>query len=298
MDNQSQTSSATVVTQYYPTPLWKFLILSLSTFGLYETYWIYKNWKYIRERDGSNILPLARALFSPIWFYSLAKDIIASSRKQSTVWAIPLAIAYFIVGITWRLPGPYYLIALFNIVLTIPLVLDVNDINIRSGAATSSKARFRIKHTAVAIIGLPLLCLAVSSEFQITPASQVIPGEALPSRVPAFLRESGILVSGERIEFFYSGGFFAYANDGNYITDKRVVSYFKDEGVFYSDHAVYREIEDIDVTYSDNFMDDTRITIHKSDGTDFLLLISSIENQDRAFVNRMLDNWQRLRGWQ
>src|SRR5262249_4420660 len=54
----------------------KFCIFSLVSFGLYELYWFYKNWKYIRNRDHSDIWPFWRALFSPIWCHGLVKDIV------------------------------------------------------------------------------------------------------------------------------------------------------------------------------------------------------------------------------
>src|SRR4051812_24345977 len=44
----------------------KFIIYSICSLGLYNTYWFYKNWRYVRDRDGSNIRPFWRAIFSPI----------------------------------------------------------------------------------------------------------------------------------------------------------------------------------------------------------------------------------------
>ena len=41
--------------RYYPVSTTKLVVLSILTGGLYEIYWFYKNWKWIKQRDGSSI---------------------------------------------------------------------------------------------------------------------------------------------------------------------------------------------------------------------------------------------------
>ena len=36
-------------------PIGRFVFLSLISLGLFEAYWIYRNWRYLKERDGLNI---------------------------------------------------------------------------------------------------------------------------------------------------------------------------------------------------------------------------------------------------
>ena len=43
--------------------------------SLYEAYWIYKNWRYIRERDGLNISPFWRGFFGIFFCHSLLRRI-------------------------------------------------------------------------------------------------------------------------------------------------------------------------------------------------------------------------------
>ncbi len=41
----------------------RLVFLSIASMGLYEAYWVYKNWRYIKERDGLNISPFWRGVF-------------------------------------------------------------------------------------------------------------------------------------------------------------------------------------------------------------------------------------------
>ncbi|MEM9401487.1 MAG: hypothetical protein AAGA44_03230 [Pseudomonadota bacterium] len=49
--------------RFYSTGPFKFTLLYLATFGLYGIYWSYKNWRFIRDRDNSDVLPFIRAFF-------------------------------------------------------------------------------------------------------------------------------------------------------------------------------------------------------------------------------------------
>jgi hypothetical protein len=42
---------------FFPVSITKFLLLSIGTLGLYEIYWFYKNWGFIKARDRSDISP-------------------------------------------------------------------------------------------------------------------------------------------------------------------------------------------------------------------------------------------------
>ena len=36
-------------------PVWRLILMSILTSGIYEAYWIYKNWKFVKMRDGLEI---------------------------------------------------------------------------------------------------------------------------------------------------------------------------------------------------------------------------------------------------
>ena len=42
----------------------KLIVMSTATLGIYELYWFYKNWKLIKQRTESNIMPFWRAFLA------------------------------------------------------------------------------------------------------------------------------------------------------------------------------------------------------------------------------------------
>ncbi len=60
---------------YFATPPIKFVALSLCAFGMYEIYWSYKSWRFAKSRDGTEIMPFWRAVFYPLWHYSLLTEL-------------------------------------------------------------------------------------------------------------------------------------------------------------------------------------------------------------------------------
>ncbi len=53
----------------------RLIFLSIVSLSLYEAYWIYKNWRYIKERDGLNIKPIWRGIFGVFFCHSLLRRI-------------------------------------------------------------------------------------------------------------------------------------------------------------------------------------------------------------------------------
>ena len=56
-------------------PIARFVAMSLVTLGLYEVYWIYRNWRYLSERDNLNIQPFWKGWFGIFYISSLLKTI-------------------------------------------------------------------------------------------------------------------------------------------------------------------------------------------------------------------------------
>ncbi len=72
---QHQQSLATSDPWFLYIPIPRLIFMSLITFGLYAAYWIYKNWKYLKERDGLNIMPFWRGIFGIFFIYGILKEI-------------------------------------------------------------------------------------------------------------------------------------------------------------------------------------------------------------------------------
>jgi len=58
---------------YYPVSVFKFVLLSVATYGFYQMYWAYKNWLWVKEAEGAKVMPLPRAFFAGItnfWLFT------------------------------------------------------------------------------------------------------------------------------------------------------------------------------------------------------------------------------------
>ena len=53
---------------YLYVPISRLIVMSILSCGIYEIYWIYKNWRYLKEPDHRYIKPFWRAWFSAFLF--------------------------------------------------------------------------------------------------------------------------------------------------------------------------------------------------------------------------------------
>ncbi|OGG44153.1 hypothetical protein A2841_00405 [Candidatus Kaiserbacteria bacterium RIFCSPHIGHO2_01_FULL_48_10] len=73
--------------------------MSVATFGIYDIYWFYKNFRAIKEADKSTILPFWRAIFVIIFCYGLFCRITASAIQRGfdkKISAGSLAVLYIV----------------------------------------------------------------------------------------------------------------------------------------------------------------------------------------------------------
>ena len=104
-------------------PVWKFILLTVVTFGIYEIYWFYKNWNFFKEKDKLDISPFWRAVFSFFFIYSLFGRVLKLTKKEgykesfSAGW---LAVFWLIISLLGILPDPYWLISGLSFMPLIP----------------------------------------------------------------------------------------------------------------------------------------------------------------------------------
>lgn len=66
-------------------PVARLVLLSIVSFGIYEAYWIYKNWRYIKEREGLKISPFWRGVFGVFFCHGLLREIHATEESTSLI---------------------------------------------------------------------------------------------------------------------------------------------------------------------------------------------------------------------
>jgi len=154
----------------FPVATHKFIVLSICTFGIYELYWCYQNWKRLKTASGENLSPFWRAFFAPLWGFSLFKRI----RAEAVSAGVPvewnsgaLATFYLVLNMTWRLPDPWWLISFGTLIPMVPVQQAVQRINERH-AALSTEGRndnYSTANVATIVIGGLFLILAVIGTF-------------------------------------------------------------------------------------------------------------------------------------
>lgn len=286
-------------TLYYPVSLLKLASMWILTFGLYSIYWFYKNWWYVKIRDDSSIMPVARGIFNGFWYYplyaELQKDNLSRFEKKHlpVKFIAALCASGFFIASVYANKGSYTLLALFLIiVLILPLANYVNFIN-NKNAAYAHNSRWSFRHYLLATLAIPLLLLTMGSEIGLTPNEAVISGEKVLSHNIKFMQRKGIMNSDDYLIYFYSGAFLNIHDDGNGLTNRHVFSYWKDENnKFNVETALFDEIKEIKTNWSKSWGDDTKIDIIRNDNSKFILFISSSDKKDKTFVKALMDRWK------
>ena len=281
--------------QFHHIAPWKFLVMSVATFGLYEMYWCYRCWQYVERMGSRNIWPIARGIFCSIFFFFLAEEIDNGLRISRTFRSACLALLYIALIVISYLWDPYWMIALAAPLVMMPLVIDVDRLNRHWGVVGKRYSRFGFGHIAITLLGSALLLLATLQGSGLLPSTQVVDGSEVPSRVVKVLGQYELLAENESITYFYAAGYFSFLVDGNYFTENRVVSYWSESGEFYADEADYGSIASIEPHFSEDLYEYTEINVMRNDESEFILYVSAEEERDHLFVDELLARWKEVR---
>jgi hypothetical protein len=108
----------------------KFLILFVLSFGLYSIWWMYKVWRFFKEKDSLDILPVWRAFFSIFFTYSLFDTILKYSLSNGytkSYQSSSLFAGYILSSIVSNfLPDPYWLLGLLSAFFFVPPIEAFN----------------------------------------------------------------------------------------------------------------------------------------------------------------------------
>ena len=149
-------------TPFFVVSVLKLFVLSVCTFGLYEVYWFYKNWRLIKKRENSNIRPVARAIFSIFYCYQCLKrirDFDTSAQIDGPLAAGRLATGWIVATLFQKLPEPFWLISLLAVVFLIPAQIHVNQINSIARPDHHPNRHFSLWNWVVVVCGSACLLL-------------------------------------------------------------------------------------------------------------------------------------------
>lgn len=182
LDDALASIHADVSPPFVAVSITKLVVMSLCTFGLYEVWWFYRNWRLARER-GVDVWPVPRALFAVFFVYALFRAIRdypdAFAPREDRFPAGPLAFGWIVVSLLYRLPDPYWLVSFCAVVFLVPVQMTANRINLAFAPRHDRNARFTVLNWLVIVIGAVVLALTVIGAFMPTPvdpASAPAPG--------------------------------------------------------------------------------------------------------------------------
>jgi len=167
-DYAPRSSDQEVDTPFFSVSLPKLAILGLCTLSLYEIYWFYKNWKLIRAREGSNIMPALRAFFAVFFCYSCFARIRDHGVKvgaRSELGASGLAALWIVLGLLWRLPDPYWWISMLSVVPLLFVQAYANQVNELAVPGHDRNAKFSWLNWIAIVLGGAFLLLAFVGTF-------------------------------------------------------------------------------------------------------------------------------------
>jgi S1-C subfamily serine protease len=162
----------------------KLIVMSLCTFGLYQFYWFYQNWKSIKHREKSGISPFWRAFFIYFFAYSLFKRVRNSSREmniKSSLLAGPLAILFFTLSISHKLPDHYWLISFLSVFCLLPFQILADRINVTSNPEHKINRSFDIANWFGILIGGSFVLYCLYGTFELELKKQEV--EKLPAQL-------------------------------------------------------------------------------------------------------------------
>lgn len=201
--------------QEYPNivPIWKFVLLSILSLGVYQLYWFYTNWKNIKNafaeyKDISPILRTLGAFLIPIfglyWFYKQFNIIQQKSRnihpELIEIVSILIIIAYICIGLLMNLKSPYCYLGIMYFIPFVYIQKELNNVWTKYETKETKIKKITIPEFLIIILGLFIwanqlhLISYISPRYKnvITPVNNM--NEALSSSKNILLDNGDVLI--------------------------------------------------------------------------------------------------------
>ena len=143
----------------------KLALLSLATFGLYQGYWFYENWRRTRDHEGSTIAPLFRGIFAPMFAYPLF-----ARRAEAAGVPAPWAPSTLALLYTATLPVPLSLAFLGAFLPLLRAQQTAAELNVEMGLPAHPWAQISPLHWIAIVAGLALQALIAALALGLLPA--------------------------------------------------------------------------------------------------------------------------------
>lgn len=146
---------------FFPVGATKLVVMSICTFSLYELYWFYKNFRCM-QGHGRDIWPIPRAIFFPFTAYSLFDHVRKSGIELQ---AGGLAVAVFLLNVSWRLPDPWSLVSILTFLPLLPARRAIERLNDEAAPDADGNTVIRGWNYAAVVFGGLLWLAAIAGYF-------------------------------------------------------------------------------------------------------------------------------------
>jgi len=131
-------------TEYFSVSTKKLVVMCILTFGIYDLYWFYKNWKAVKVQEQKKLSPFWRTIFSIIFCYSLFKRVNVSAEKKGFKPRMShgaLTALYIFATMLGRLPDPFWFLSFASLISLVYATDAIRHINhhVNSGAQENNK---------------------------------------------------------------------------------------------------------------------------------------------------------------
>jgi hypothetical protein len=153
---------------YFTVGAVKFSLMSVTTFGIYPLYWLYRNWQIVRHRGRSGISPFWRAFFGPLWTFSMGWHFAEEARARNIRLKLPVVasgVMYLVLNTLLALPNAYSVLSLLSFMPLLPFDFAARRLDGGGELAAPSCGRFSGWNVTWLVVGSLLLVLAVVATF-------------------------------------------------------------------------------------------------------------------------------------
>ena len=150
---------------FFAVSVGKLFLMSICTLNLYQVFWFYQQWKAIKRREGSDILPAARAFFSVFYCYQCFAAIRSQAKQlglDASVAAGPLATCWIGILVIARVPATYWWISFCAIFFMLPIQGYANAVNRALAPGHDENRRISGWNWLVVVPGALLIILALA----------------------------------------------------------------------------------------------------------------------------------------
>jgi hypothetical protein len=142
--------------------LLKLTVLSIVTFGIYELFWFYQQWKCIRRRE--DISPFWRTFFSGVTSFGLFKRIANDANASDVRVSFNPVVAgalVMVLSASSRLPQPWWLVSVLSFAPVLPVQATLNRLNAQLAPDADRNERWTASNYVVLVLGTLFLGLAI-----------------------------------------------------------------------------------------------------------------------------------------